>query len=197
MNIDAIRSSIQSLQAIYSLFLALATGEAFKQFVADTATDERSRKLHLDRLINLVPFLVLIIPFFHGMNRYLYDVYIIAPKPSYGWHLLIDCLVFTIEGSIFFVLSRSLPHVQWRRFYLAVAILLALDAAWGGIVWLLHSVVIFQWVLVNLLTIPVILIIRWRIKSEDSWAGAVLCMLAVVVRSALDYALSWSFYFPS
>src|SRR5918912_3138617 len=192
MNNDALSSTALSIQTIYSVFLALSLGEAFRQFVAENP-NETDRKIHWDRTLNLFSFLLLIVPFFHGMNRYLFDIYINSPRPNpYSGFLLIDSVAFTFEGSFFFILARSLPRIQWRSFYLTVVFLLVLDVVWGGIVWLFHSSVIKPWFVINLSAFPLILLILWLVKSKTSWRGPILCALIVLIRTTLDYILSWN-----
>jgi hypothetical protein len=126
----AIKSTVDSLQAIYTVVLGLSLGEAFMQFVAENGQAEH--KIRWDRAVSLLSFLLLIVPFFQGMNRYFFEVYL---KPSglgaqYGSRLLVDCGVFTVEGCLFFVLSRSLSQEKWRRFYVTVLVLLGVDLIW-------------------------------------------------------------------
>ena len=52
---DAIRSTVESLQQIYTIVFALAIAEAFRQFVADRADPTEDRTIHWDRLFALIP----------------------------------------------------------------------------------------------------------------------------------------------
>ena len=102
------------------LFLALPVTEAFKQFIADRAEEPSKPAVRLDARLGLISFLVLLTPFYHGMARYLYDNYRLPstrPQP-YSYFLLFDVVSFTLEAALFFVMSRSLQLVQWRRLYI-------------------------------------------------------------------------------
>ena len=115
MDDQAILSTVDNLQRIFSIVLALALAEALKQFVADKATRPEDRAIHWDRLMALIAFLLLLIPFYHGMGRYYFEVYHTKDLPRpYSLHLMIDSLAFTVEATLFFVMSRALSLVQWR-----------------------------------------------------------------------------------
>jgi hypothetical protein len=196
MNSEAIKSSIQSLQQIYSVVLALSLGEAFRQVIVDDP-DTNHRRLDRSKFLSLVSLLALIIPFLHGMNRYLFDVYIDRTLPRYGAYLLVDCIAFTLEASLFFVLARSLSRAQWRRFYMTVVTLLSLDIFWGGFIWYFHTPSVKPWVLVNTIFAPLIFLISYLNRAKDSRLAPLCCASLVVSRSICDYLFSWGFYFPT
>jgi hypothetical protein len=197
MNTEAIISTIDSLKAVYTVLLALSLGEAFSQLVKSSPT-KTERVIQWDRALNLVPFLLLIIPFIQGMDRYFFVVYKTTSRPfSYGGHLLVDCVVFTLEGSLFFVLARSLSKDRWLRFYGTVISLLALDAVWGlTVFWRFHPPAVLLWIILDACTLVVLALIR-LIKAEaaPTWQP-IACLLIILVRTVLDYILSWNFYFP-
>ncbi len=120
-------------QRAFTIVLALALAEAFKQFIADKADKPEDRVIHWDRLPALLSFLFLAFPFFHGMSRYFFVTYIhtTTPPPHYAVYLMIDGIAFLFESAMFFVMSRTLSAGQWRRYYLSVLLLLAIDVAVG------------------------------------------------------------------
>jgi len=195
MNNEAIKSSIQSLQQIYTVILALALGEAFKQFVIEGG-DSSQRRLDWSKLLSLVALLALIIPFLHGMNRYFFDVYSAGNFPHYGRYLLVDCIAFTLEGGLFFILARSLKHTEFNRFYTTVAILLAFDIFWGGFIWHFHTPSVKPWVIVNLVFGPLITL-ALILFNKKIFLCPIICAALVVSRSVCDYIFSWPFYFPA
>jgi nucleoside 2-deoxyribosyltransferase len=193
----SVGSSIESLVRLFGIILALAIGEAFKQFVSDKAEKPEDRHIHWDRIFALVSFIFLVVPFFHGMARYFFETYREAVRPRpYAGYLLFDSGVFTVESILFFVLSRSLPRVQWRRFYLTVVLLLFLDIIWGAVE--AHDVarLIVWWVIINfvaLVLLGLVLFFQWK---TESMRGAILCMVILIGRTIADYSYSFSYYFP-
>jgi hypothetical protein len=191
------------LQAIFDVVLGLAVIEAFRQFVFDKPAAEESpaeKSIHWDRLLALLALVLLIVPFYQGIGEYMHAVYQVGegkhPNP-YGLFLLIDCGVFMLESSLFFVMSRRLPLVDWVPFYQAVLILLAVDSGWGAFLWLTHYREVVTWLVLNLCSIPVFLALWFC--GHKSWlgkSGAVIGCSAVAVRTVVDYWTSWSFYFP-
>jgi hypothetical protein len=210
--VDAVGSSIDSLKAVYAVLLTLSLGEAFGQMVESNDPDAVNRKIRWDRIASLVPFLFLLIPFIHGMDRYFFETYKTAARPaSYGGHLLLDCMAFTLEGGLFFVLARSLSKYRWRRFYLTVITLLALDSVWGVIVWLIRRPSTVQWWLIlDVITIALISLTFIGAnnpvaepeahKAREIELGrnrVVICLVIIIARTVADYCLSWHYYFPS
>src|SRR5690349_3554976 len=119
-------------QATFTIIVALSVGEAFKQFVADKAEKPEDRAIHWDRLPSLLTFLFLALPFFHGMSRYFFLTYTNANEvsASYGGYLIFDGICFITMSAIFFAMSRSLPAVQWRRYFCLILFLLVVDSTW-------------------------------------------------------------------
>jgi small-conductance mechanosensitive channel len=141
------------------------------------------------------------------MDRYLFDVYKSDTRPAtYGGHLLTDCVVFTLEGSLFFVLARSLSQDKWQRFYSTIIVLLTLDGGWGLLVWQREPSTIKSWVWLDfifLILIAIVCFIPSKAKKgvpkypKKAWVRSSVCLLLILARTILDYHYSWTFYFPS
>lgn len=193
---EAAESAVKAMTLVYTIVLSLSIGEAFKQFVNDDTSSGKEQP-QWDRLRALVAFLLLAFPFAHGMNRYVFDVYLTSKRmEQYASYLIFDVLVFTIEAGLFFAMSRTLRRVQWRQFYMTVSILLVLDVLWGSLVWKLHPrPEISGWVIANLITLIPLALILWRGPKIER-TGPCLCLSLIVIRVVCDYGLAWSFYFP-
>jgi hypothetical protein len=183
----------------FAIVLALALGEAFKT----VATEENF--VYWDRLPSLASFLLLILPFYQGMNKYLllnYGAGVQAPA-HYARFVLIDGASFMGEAALFFVMSRTLAMNHWRRFYSVVTLLLVLDCVWGRSVQS-HATpqdaqVIAGWISLNIKTIAGLLIMIgvgcWR-PGNDILPMAI-GPIGMFIRTYFDYVNSWDFYFPS
>src|ERR1043166_8707726 len=157
---DAIWATVEYLRQIFAIVLALAVTEAFKQFIADRSEEPLRPAVRKHALWGLISFLFLLVPFYHGMARYLYDNYRVAstrPQP-YSHFLLFDVVSFTIEAALFFVMSRSLQLEQWRRFYTSVVAVLVTDTLWGTVAWRTHSPQVGPWLVLNLIFLPVFIV---------------------------------------
>lgn len=222
-----VKSSVESLGRLFTIVMALAIGEAFKQFVSDKAEKPEDRHIHWGRIWALIAFMLLVVPFSHGMARYVYETYQHQKLPEPYWIFLsIDSLVFMTESVLFFILSRSLPIVQWRRFYIAVFCLLALDAVWGLFTFYLHKPEMGSWAYVNLVTCLLLAIIllyktkggkpvepapspspapevkpgeKPKSDAEKVWPtlGAGIALVVVLARTIADYYVCFDFYFPA
>jgi hypothetical protein len=196
-------------QGVFTIVMALALTESFKQFVAEKP-EEQARHLRWDRFPALLSFLFLIFPFYQGMSRIFFNTYgDIAKLPQpYALHLMYDGIAFTVESALFFVMSRALSLAQWSRFYQAVLILLAWDSFWGltrtsfqaGSIWAVlqpDAGPIRSWIILNIVGVIVISIMLLAMRGEkptnkDAVFGSVL----MFIRTFADYSLEWEFYFP-
>jgi hypothetical protein len=199
----------------FSIVLALALGEAFKQCVADhhpEAADGGS--IQWDRIPALLTFLLLILPFYQGMNRYLLLTYGGVPVSGHRYSaigLIIDGLAFMIESAAFFAMSRNLDRTRWRYFYCIVLVLLLVDTCWGFSAQLRPydktASFLRGWMVLNLASSVVLFGIifvgpklkGWFVRrklTDGDLAIAIIGTLAMLVRTCIDYAISWKLYFP-
>src|SRR5579871_166692 len=139
---------VEDVQSIYTIVLALAIAEAFNQTIKENRPETEKRAssfanwfdcIHHSRFVSLIVFLLLAAPFFQGNQKYLYLQYIEplhGPNPprviSAGF-LNFDCLVFSVEAGLFFVMSRSLSAHRWQQFYATIALLLLIDFVWAAV----------------------------------------------------------------
>ncbi len=202
MNAEAIESTVQSLQWIYTVVIALAIGEAIGKVVGKEDGNGDNR-IQWNRLPALIAFVFIIVPFYHGMGRYLQTVYDPSSPPStfgwsYGMFLLFDVAVFAIEAFLFFVLARSLQPKNWTQSCGAVMILLMVDIVWGvSVLWLHDMTEIRPWVNINCivcLAFSVLLALRRWLPHHS--AGLWVVTVVVILRTVCDYIFTWSFYFP-
>jgi hypothetical protein len=139
---------VENVQSIYTIVLALAIAEAFNQAIKETKPAEEKHAttlkswfdcVHYPRFISLIVFLMLATPFFQGNQKYLYQQYIEPlsqphpPRSISASRLNFDCIVFTLEAGLFFVMSRSLSARRWQQFYATIVLLLLIDFVWAWI----------------------------------------------------------------
>jgi hypothetical protein len=138
---DEILASVENLVRFFGFIFAVAVGEAFKQFVAETdnkvvaEADKKGTKTkiqpHWNRFPALLALIFLIVPFFHGMGRLFYKWYHGDNLPyNYAFGLLVDFFVCTTLAALFVLLSRSLAPDHWKQFYGTVCVILAIDFVW-------------------------------------------------------------------
>jgi hypothetical protein len=146
MTVNSVTQIVENVQSIYTIVLALAIAEAFNQAIKENKPEAEKHAttfanwfdcLHHSRFISLIVFLLLVMPFFQGNQKYLYLQYtepLYKPHPpksiSAMW-LNFDCLVFSVEAGLFFVMSRSLSARRWQQFYATVVLLFSIDFIWA------------------------------------------------------------------
>ncbi len=196
MSEKSVRSTVKSLEWIYGVVLALSISEAFMQFASDPNSNVPG--IQWNRLLSLFSFLLLVVPFCHGMSRYFYEMYDKVQTDShYAIWLLIDCIAFIVEAGLFFILARSLPQNLWLQFVSVVVVLLVWDVFWGAFVWKYRTKRISFWVIINLCTIPLLIVLLLGFYRSDSWWGISLTFLFILARTIADYWKGWEFYFPT
>jgi hypothetical protein len=128
------------------------------------------------------------------MSRYFFNKYIAALPTPYAWPLMIDSIAFVSESALFFIMSRCMALEQWRQFYTRVVILLILDSIWAS-----YALAPGTWMWLNFTLGPILLIAvvaYWWVGRGPSLPIAFLFTGLVVVRTLIDYAREWKFYFP-
>jgi hypothetical protein len=137
---------VENVQSIYTIVLALAIAEAFNQAIKENKPETEKHAttianwfdcIHGSRFVSLIVFLLLAAPFLQGNQKYLYVQYLEPlhqpnpPKTISAMWLNFDCMVFSVEAGLFFVMSRSLSARRWQQFYATVILLMAIDFIWA------------------------------------------------------------------
>jgi hypothetical protein len=193
--------AVQFFQATYTILLALALGEAFKQFVPDG-----DQNIRWDRFPSLVAFLFTIFPFFQGMSQYMYATYLHQPGltlSAVSVQLFFDSIMFLLMAGTFFVLSRSLSPNHWLRYYVATLVLLAVDT-----VWILasnyHGAGLQVWLILNILVVSILASVITRQRGEEFDNKQIpgltsppwICACLLIVSTTIDYVWFWDYFFP-
>lgn len=176
---------VEDVQSIYTIVLALAIAEAFNQTIKENRPETERRSstfaswfdcIHHSRFVSLIVFLLLAAPFFQGNQKYLYLQYI---EPLHGAHppkvisagfLNFDCLVFSIEAGLFFVMSRSLSAHRWQQFYATIALLLSIDFVWAVIEKSRGADMPAEWIWFDIIAATIlvaIILVDWYVVRYD------------------------------
>jgi hypothetical protein len=191
----SIERSVDTLQRIYAIIVALAVNEGIKRvFLKGGAAD---LEVHTDHIPHFITFLFTAVPFVHGMNRHLdKTLTIIAEdkKPKLFKVLVFDFAIFLIESCVLFLLAASvMSDIFFFRLWMT---LLVIDLIWSFITWPITKTVVLGWASVNIiaviLSIITIYFSDWLDQAIKIW---VLTSIAVL-RTVFDYIFAWSFYFP-
>lgn len=179
MTTDSMAQIVENIQSIYTIVLALAIAEAFNQAIKENKPEVEKHAttfkswfecVHPSRFISLIVFLLLAVPFFQGNQKYLYLQYIeplhqpIPPKSISAHWLDFDCLVFSVQAGLFFVMSRSLSARRWQQFYATIVVLMSVDFIWAAIEKWHGSAVPTEWLWFDILAViilAVIIVLDW------------------------------------
>ncbi len=187
--------SVDSLQQIYAVVIALAIAVAIQSLLKDPAGMLLARSQILVGLPAFVAFLVTLVPFWHGMNRHLDRCYLEKKTAVVQGALLFDFVTFFLEASLLFAAGWSLRSGIYS--FAALGGMLLTDSLWGFISHQIHfpgqKSHVRRWSAINLVAIVVaILIVDYPFQHK-----ILVLMVVAVMRSIVDYGLCWDFYFPS
>ncbi|GHA65522.1 hypothetical protein GCM10009007_02660 [Formosimonas limnophila] len=203
---DEIKQTVSFFQGVYTLIIGLSVTEAIRSLVLkEGQSDLKSSVLKLDHLPSLVGFFCIVLPFYQGMGRHFFSVYINNIEHeanNYSVTLMIDALFFLIEASVMFFMSTLLAKDRWRLFFGAIILLMILDSLWAFNVWLFTEDGYFKyWTFLKmnallgcLITIPLLVLCKQG-KKIDNYAiyyGMTVNILVAVV----NYSVNWNWYFP-
>lgn len=210
MTIDSMTQIVENIQSIYTIILALAIAEAFNQAIRENKPEAEKHAttfaswfdcVHPSRFISLTVFLLLAVPFFQGNQKYLYLQYIEPlhqpnpPKSISAFWLNFDCLMFSLEAGLFFIMSRSLSARRWQQFYATIVVLMTVDFVWAMAEIWHRSAVPCEWLWFDLAAIlilaAIILVDRFFITYERGKELNVYCYLGVSILAILGLILGY------
>jgi hypothetical protein len=187
--------SVDSLQKIYAVVIALAIAQAIQSLLRDPIAGTLLGFGQI--LVGLPPFvafLVTLVPFWHGMNRHLDRCYLEKKSAVVQGALLFDFVTFFLEASLLFAAGWTLRSGIYS--FAAVGLLLFVDSVWGFISHQIHfpglKSHVRRWAGINFVGIVVaILIVAFPFQYKS-----IVLMVVAIARSITDYLWCWDFYFP-
>lgn len=210
MSVDAMTQMVGNIRSIYTIVLALAIAEAFNQSVKETKPEAEKHAttlanwfdcIHPSRVVSLIVFLLLAVPFFQGNQKYLYLQYIEPlhlpnpPKSISALWLNFDCLVFSLEAGLFFVMSRSLSARRWQQFYATIVVLMLIDFFWAMSEKWHGSAVPREWIWFDIIAVAILIVIialdRFFISYKRGTELNVYCYWAVSIIAILGLAYGY------
>ena len=210
MSVDSMTQIVGNIRSIYTIVLALAIAEAFNQSVKETKPEAEKHAttlanwfdcIHPSRVVSLIVFLLLAVPFFQGNQKYLYLQYVEPlhlpnpPKSISALWLNFDCLVFSLEAGLFFVMSRSLSARRWQQFYATIVVLLLIDFVWAILEKWHGSAVPREWIWFDIVAVAILIVIialdRFFISYKRGTELNVYCYWGVSALAILGLAYGY------
>jgi len=202
---DAVAANIKLLENLYSFLIGFALTQATMK-LADIWISSANNSVPIGET-SLYAFLLLtIVPFYQGMNRFLYVTHVVRPLEKPGFKsspLLLDIYVFILMGCLFFSMGRFLDDPT-TFFYLWSA-LLVIDIVWCLIVWAVQKGRRPIWAFNNFcwLTLAWLFHLGYtNVCSTPDCCSSIAewlpyhFVLFGTGRTIADYIVNWKFYFP-
>lgn len=191
---NRIAESIRTMKGLHAVVTGVALTTGLRILIDVTLKIDT-----LERACWLVALIVTIVPFYHGALRHMDDVHLHQDPeetPPKNGALLLDFIFLFGEACTLFVLALTMPVLS--RFVLAYATLLAVDVAWAISVFFMSKrfATVRPWMIINLVCVTVLLIVAMTMNLSLPMTRNIVLGL-VIARTTVDYAVCWSFYFPS
>ena len=202
---DAVSAHIKILENFYSFLISFALTQATMKLADGWITNGFSLKM-LGAAVLYISLLVTIVPFYQGMNRFLYATHVVRPieKPgSRSSPMLLDIYAFLLMSCILFAMGRFLSDPT-TFFYLWSALLL-IDIAWTIVVWKIQGSRTPIWAWNNLLFLG----LAWGFWACARSLAIPPCLTGIervlpygfvlfeIGRTVRDYQINWKYYFPA
>jgi hypothetical protein len=191
--------SVDSLQKIYAVVIALAIGQSIQTLLVDRGTSSFASGAELlARAPAFLALLVILVPFYHGMNRHLDLCYIEhAEGQRAEGALLFDFFIFFAESCVLFAVAYAIG--AGLRPFMFLGVLLAIDVVWATVSHWIHYTEngpsVLRWAGINAVTIAIGLFVALR-QDYGPLAKTWLLLVVAVARTVVDYRLCWYYYFP-
>lgn len=198
-------SSVKNLQTLYSIVIGLSLVQAVRTIIGDPVG-----QIDVGGIPYFLSFFFILVPFYHGALRHLDSTYIEAPsKRVKSGALMADFLLLFLEAVLFLALSMVIKAHE--LFAWLMSALLLLDTVWGFLAHLAfsdrsHSTGVEKgwtpegkWATINVVSCVILVLFiifspRTPLWLFDSF-GVGLCAICIL-RTVIDYMLTWDFYFP-
>jgi hypothetical protein len=194
--IGTMQRSVNSLQWFHTIVLSLAVISSVQQVINyDIVTSTIILKAEFFH--NFIVFLLIVIPFHQGANRYLDETYITENLSVRKFTGLIDFAFFFIEAVLFYIMSLFILNNKF--FYSWALLVFVIDVFWLAFVYFANKN-LFQkvkpWLFLNVVAIIIIsfFLITNILDNNFKWY---LLAFILLLRTILDYYYSWPFYWPA
>jgi hypothetical protein len=196
--------SVDNLQRLYTVVVSLAVTESLRRLLTPLVTPNMEPPGY-DSWMMFVSFLVTVVPFYHGANRYLDATYVTGERRATTHALMIDFIALFLEGLLLFGCAMLVGNA--KGFYTLLGCIFVFDAIWVGFTRLTVLVEDGErpsykiWAGVNLAAAAALFVSFWsNILRWDFWSSALAANLAAlgiaIGRTVYDYVSVWSFYYP-
>jgi hypothetical protein len=194
---EHLRDVARILLDLYGVIIALALVTAIGFTVSPYGIALNPFELKLEYLAIFGCLFVTIVPFYHGASMYMLKTYQNAILSSKKGAALVDFFALALEGVVFYAMGSSIHYLD--SFIMWFVILLVIDLFWYGFTYFKAENTIEPapkwWAIINGATILVLIVLSSASVRNFVQIYAVLFAVAVI-RSVLDYALCYDYYFP-
>lgn len=199
--------SVSNLQRLYVIVVSLGIAYYIRHLV------EVINEVGIFNILNyyndlfmFISYIFIVVPFFHGANRYLDATYVTGERSGKTYGLLIDFVALFAQGLVLFVLA-IVSSVSREVFYTTLVFLLVLDIIWVGLTYFTadkeheERPKFTMWASINIIAVAALLVSVWsNLFNWEFWHGEhvknIMLLAIVVTRTVFDYLLVWDFYYP-
>jgi hypothetical protein len=184
------------LQRLYGVKVALSITTAIGLTISSNGIALNPLDLSSPNIALFGAFFITVVPFYHGGSMHLLRNYIHANPIKKRGVALFDFLALSFEGVVFFAIAASIKNLtSFETWFL---ILLVLDTLWLGFTYLAsdkNDPAPKLWAIINGAMIVFFIVI---LGIGDNILPQIysLIFVAAVIRTVIDYAYCYDYYFP-
>jgi hypothetical protein len=187
---------VRLLLNLYGMVIALALTAAIGLTVAPDGIAINPFVLNARNVALFGAFFVTIVPFYHGASMFMLRTYKHGFASSKKGAPLVDFFILTVEGVIFYAIAASIQNLE--SFIIWFSSLFVLDIVWVSFTYFKSTgeeEAPIWWAILN--GGMVLFLITISGIRVELWLEVYYLIFAVaVVRTCLDYAKCYPFYFP-
>lgn len=211
---DARKRSIDNLQRIYTFVVSLAVAESLRRTLLTPANTVEL--VWSNKWLMCISLIVTLVPFYHGANRYLDATYVTEEmRATSRYALMVDFFALFLHGLLLFGLALYVNNPDYHPFYTGLGIVLVIDAIWVFFTSLVTEEIrdqtiqqssdqnqksskpkYYAWGIINLITAAILFTSTWSALWPEGMVRNHALAAIVIVRTVVDYWLSFDFYYP-
>jgi len=163
----SMKDIVRILLDLYGVVIALALTASIGLTVAPDGIALSPLELNAQNLATFGTLFITIVPFYHGASVYMLDSYRDHSHSTKKGAALVDFFTLSLEGVVFYAMATSIRNID--SFIIWFTVLLLIDLVWYGFTYF---------------------------KAEKPTQSAPILFAVGLIRTVLDYGLSYEYYFP-
>jgi hypothetical protein len=193
----SMKDIVRILLDLYGVVIALALTTSIGLTVAPHGIALSPFELNAQNLATFGTLFITIVPFYHGASVYMLATYRGNSHSTKKGAALVDFFTLSLEGVVFYAMASSIQNLD--SFIIWFTVLLLIDLVWYGFTYFKAEEPMQSaprwWALINGATVLALIVLS-AVSVEGIVEAYAILFAVAVIRTVLDYGLSYEYYFP-